>query len=514
MKVELGDRVAHFKDGKIGTICNISTDDNGEKLLGVRWDSYSSLNSENTDAENQLSCFSTENIPDRKLELLKTNQISSGISFQEAIRDRYLCDEEVEHFVGLKKAQEYCRKMSILSLQGMRINACICKKLSESLQPTENLSLCYNNINSLCLDNNLLTDWNSLFCILSHLPKLECLTLNGNRFKGIFYSSFHKFDNIKVLSMSKTYVGFKQVMTLFRKDSVLPNVNYINLSSNNYTHISINYVNFTIQKLDLSINFLSDWEMIKKVLTKLPGLNSLNISYNHLLKLPTLKINADNSMEFPEILELNLDNCGIKELGTIIYLRKAFPNLEHFSIRNNEVMDNSNIDMRSVIISLLPNIKTYNKSIISKQDIISYQRYYISQYTVHRNNTLKEFDPNGDILCEFVMKNDIIIDQDLMSKSQDSFKDEKYLDINFIPQCKCCFDCMPTRIKINKNMAISDIKVLIWKIYKIQKSESLEYIFVNNKIKIIIDGYSDSYSLADIGIETSGKIYIQDLPKD
>ncbi|KAJ1612390.1 LRR repeats protein [Cryptosporidium canis] len=365
---------------------------------------------------------------DKKLEFIDTNQKSSGIYFQEAIRDRYLSDEEAEYFVGLKKAEEYCKKISTLSLEGMGISACICKKYMDMSEYFENSSFSYDKICSLCLDNNLLNDWNSLFCILSHLPKLEYLTINGNQFKETNCPTKHRFDNIKVLSMSKTFVEFEYLMTLLGKDSIFPNVNYLNISSNNYKHISIKCVNFTVQKLDLSLNMLSDWEMMKCALTRMPGLNSLNISDNCLMKLPILRLCTSVDMEFPRIVELNLDNCGITELGTIIYLRKAFPNLEHFSIRKNDVLESNIIDMRSIIISLIPNIKTFNKSIISKQDITSYQRYYISQYTVHKNGILKEVDPNGDILCEFVMINDLIVDKDLTPKYPDSPKNEKYLD--------------------------------------------------------------------------------------
>ncbi|OII73710.1 uncharacterized protein cubi_03508 [Cryptosporidium ubiquitum] len=476
MKIQLGNRVSHLEDERIGTVCSIKVNERGEELFEVRWDSDSNYNLVK-DVENASSCFINRNTVDKKFEFLKINELSPGISFQEAIRDRYLCDEEVEYFVGLKKAQEYCKKISTLSLEKMKVFSCGCKELINCLEPPKELSLYYNNITSLCLNNNLLTDWNSLFCILSHLPKLECLTLNGNRFKKISYFNHFQFDNIKVLSMSKTFVEFEQLMLLFKKDSALPNVNYINLSSNNYSFISINYSNTTIQKLDLSLNSLSDWEVIKNLLIHLSGLSSLNISNNQFSKLPISKINTNINIEFPNILELNLDNCGIVELGTIVYLRKVFPNLEHISVRNNKIMDNSKIDMRSIVISILPNLKTFNKSIINKQDIISYQRYYISQYTVGKNDLLKEVDPNGDILCEFVIKNDIIIHQDPTPNSDNSQKDEKYLDICFIPYFKSCLNCTPKRIKINKNMAISDVKVLISKIYKIKENESLEFIF-------------------------------------
>ncbi|CUV07832.1 unnamed protein product [Cryptosporidium hominis] len=511
MEIRLGDRVSHLEDERIGTICSTVFNENGEELFGVLWDSDINYNSLNSDIQNISSCYMNKNKVEKKLELHEINELSSGISFQEAIRSRYLCDEEVENFVGLKKAQEYCKKISILSLERMSIVTCACKELMKSLESPVDLTLCYNNINSLCLNNNLLSDWNSLFCILSHLPKLECLMLNGNRFKEISFINHNQFNNIKVLSMSKTFVKFEQLMLLFREDSVLPNVNYVNLSSNNYYFISMDYSNPTIQRLDLSLNLLSDWENIENILKYLTGLKSLNISSNYFFKLPILKTNTNIDIKFPNILELNLDNCGIIELGTIVYLRKAFPNLEHLCLRNNIILNNTTIDLRSIIISILPNIKTFNKSIINKQDIISYQRYYISQYTVLKNNMLKEIDPNGDILCEFIIENDISIHQNLIPDSDNMIKDEKYLDISFIPQFKCCIDCNPTTIKLNKKMAVSDVKVLIWKIYKIQKNESLEYIFVNNKNKIKIEGYSDSHSLSDLGIETNGKIYIQDL---
>lgn len=511
MKIKLGDRISHLEDERIGTICSITATESGEELFGIRWDLDSSCNSANENTEIISSYFINNDQLDKKLEFLKINKLSPGISFQEAIRNRYLCDEEVDHFVGLKKAQEYCKRISILSLERMKVSFCACKEFINCLKSPENLSLYYSNISSLCLNNNLITDWNSLFCILSHLPKLECLTLNENRLGKISYFNCPQFNNIKVLSMSKTFLDFEQLMLLLKKDSVLPNVNYINLSSNNYSFISINYFNSTIQKLDLSLNMLSDWNIIKNTLIHLPSLRSLNISENHFSELPMLKTNTNINIEFPNILELNLDNCGIVELGTIVYLRKLFPNLEHISLRNNKVMDNSKIDMRSIVISMLPNLKTFNKSIINKQDIISYQRYYISQYTVQKNILLKEVDPNGDILCEFVIKNDIVIHPDPAPDSDDIQIEEKYLDICFIPQFKCCIDCTPTMIKINKKMAISDIKVLIWKIYKIQKNESLEYIFANGKTQIKIEGYSDSHSLADLGIETNGRIYIQDL---
>ncbi|KAF7458433.1 L domain-like protein [Cryptosporidium felis] len=491
-----------------GTVVSIISHVGTKDIFEIELDSDISINSHTT-TKNSMD----ELRSNKEIIFTKKDEISTGISFQEAVRNRYLSEEDADLFVGSKKSCEYLKNIVSLSLENMNISSCMCKRLVDNSieSPSENSFLYYPNITSLCLNDNLFSDWKTLYCIISHLPKLEYLTINGNQLKKMVELSTFQFKSIKVISLSRTYIDFGQIISICGKDSVFPNVEYINASSNNYRLVSNNLRNRTVKKLDLSVNRINDWNLVENnILSNMSNLTSLNISENPLINLPKLKIGSNINYKYENILELNLDNCGIKELETIVYFRESFPNLQHISLRNNEFLNGEKIDMRSIIISLIKKIKTYNRSIIDHKEIVSCQRYYIYQYTVCKNKQLREIDPNGEILCEFVIENEIIRDENSDSNPKSENKEGKYIDINFTPQSKLLVESAPTKIKINNKMPISDIKVLIWRLFKIPKNDSFEYVFVNNKTKVKIDGYSDSYSLVDLGIETSGNIYIQD----
>ncbi|KAH8740699.1 LRR repeats protein [Cryptosporidium ryanae] len=499
--INIGDRVLSIDNG-VGTVRSISISENSEQLFVIQWDSEL-----NNDSTQEFICEGTN-----KFKHYNKGSFNTGVSFQHAIINRYLSEEyNSEFFVGLKMAYEYCRRLSSLSLENMNISCCSCDKLKENYDKSiiQKLSTCFKNVESVYLNNNLISDWKTVYCILSHLTNTRYLILNGNKMSKNSEKNKLTFDKIKILSLSKTNIEFEKVAAMCNEDSVFPNVEHINISSNNYSYLEFNGKNNVINVIDLSYNMILDWEIFRiKILENFVKLSTINISNNNFINIPEINSESNINYVYPNVNELIMDECGLETLNSILYLSRTFPNLKQISLRNNKLFGakSCEYDMRSIIISLFPNIKTYNRSIIKQEDIVSSQRYYISQYLVHMNADLRKIDPNSDILLNFMSNNvsNDIKNLNIEEKSQEA----KYIELKFIPKFKKS-ELMPT-IKINKKITISEIKMIISRLYKIPKNEPLKLTFENENTNIDISEYNNTLTLNDIGISNSGNIFILD----
>ncbi|KAH7649887.1 LRR repeat protein [Cryptosporidium bovis] len=499
----IGDRVLSINNEKVGTIRSIDFNETSEPLFGIEWDPEP-----NDEPDEKSVCKVTS-----KLQFYNKDLFNTGISFQDALIDRYLSDDgNLEFFVGLKKAYEYCRRLSSLSLEKMNISYCSCNKLEQNYEKSlfYELSTCLKNIESIYLNDNLISNWETVYCILSHLKNAKYLVLNGNQIMSSNEGKKFIFDKIRVLSLSKTSIEFEQITSMCNENSVFPNVEYINVSSNKYLSLNVKNKNGTIKEIDISYNMLDNWEMFRsRILENFIKLSAINISNNNFMNIPEIDSKSDVKHVYPNIAKLIMDGCGLETLNSILYISRAFPNLEEISLRSNRIfkVKNRYYDVRSIIISLFPNIKTYNKSILKQDDIISSQRYYISQYLVHMNSDLREMDPNSDILLNFMSKN--IFNNSENVNIEERPPEAKYIELTFMSKFKQSEKLTPT-IKINRKITVSEIKVLISRLYKIPRSKPLKLIFENDNMSINIDEYSNTLTLSDIGINDSGNISILD----
>ncbi|KFB47185.1 AGAP011141-PA-like protein [Anopheles sinensis] len=98
-------------------------------------------------------------------------------------------------------------------------------------------------VKELDLAQNKLNNWNEVFVILSHMPRVEFVNLSLNHLTGpIQEPPVTKMDNLRNLVLNNTKLGWCSVETLLR---LLPALEELHLSLNEYTHVLIDTIDPT-----------------------------------------------------------------------------------------------------------------------------------------------------------------------------------------------------------------------------------------------------------------------------
>lgn len=131
-----------------------------------------------------------------------------------------------------------------------------------------------------------------------------------------------------------------------------------------------------LSTLDLQYSNISDWNILKN-LSGLPNLQTLIISNNSLTH---IDIPAGS---FSNIHTISLDNNKIGEWTSVAQLRNL-PHLVTLRIRHNPLITGRALDMRLLVVAMLPAVKKLNGTPISDterlQADIFYLKYFSPQY--------------------------------------------------------------------------------------------------------------------------------------
>uniref|UniRef100_A0A182TCD5 U2A'/phosphoprotein 32 family A C-terminal domain-containing protein n=1 Tax=Anopheles maculatus TaxID=74869 RepID=A0A182TCD5_9DIPT len=103
-------------------------------------------------------------------------------------------------------------------------------------------------VKELDLAQNKLNNWNEVFVILSHMPRVEFVNLSLNHLTGpIQKPPVTKMDHLRNLVLNNTKLEWCSVEKLLR---LLPALEELHLSLNEYTHVLIDTVNSTAKAGD------------------------------------------------------------------------------------------------------------------------------------------------------------------------------------------------------------------------------------------------------------------------
>ncbi|XP_058130669.1 tubulin-specific chaperone cofactor E-like protein [Anopheles coustani] len=278
-------------------------------------------------------------------------------------------------------------------------------------------------VKELDLAQNKLNNWNEVFVILSHMPRVEFVNLSLNHLTGpIQEPPVTKMDNLRNLVLNNTKLGWCSVETLLR---LLPALEELHLSLNEYTHVLIDTIDPTatagsssspvtapsdvpastshtkqeeddgteqqqpasgatatanepppyqtaphdgVRKLHLTGNYISEWAEICRIGRVFPQLESLVLADCPLRSLKPSdaedKENAEESHKYFRNLKLlNLSNAKIDSWEDIDRLAE-FPSLSNVRLQYWPLWARTDSttehERRQLLIARLPNISILN----------------------------------------------------------------------------------------------------------------------------------------------------------
>ncbi|XP_058466734.1 tubulin-specific chaperone cofactor E-like protein [Malaya genurostris] len=288
-------------------------------------------------------------------------------------------------------------------------------------------------VRELDLAQNKLENWDEVFRILSHMPRVEFVNLSLNRLNSPIENPHPcKMDRLRSLVLNNTKLEWYGVDILLQ---LLPVLEELHLSLNEYTHVLIDTIvedqernngtvntesydpfaqkrsdpenslykwteaHLGVKKLHLTGNHISKWNEICRVGRLFPNLESLVLadcpieslqSSDTTGDLPTTTslqpMNDGSHKHFRNLVLLNLSNANINSWDDIDRLSK-FPALKNLRVQCWplwEMCDSTEHERRQLLVARLPNIEILNGGDVigpvEREDAErSFIRYYLDK---------------------------------------------------------------------------------------------------------------------------------------
>nr|WBP49900.1 Toll-like receptor protein [Mimachlamys nobilis] len=231
-----------------------------------------------------------------------------------------------------------------------------------------------NSVKCVDLHDNLLYYWKGP---IVNLNLLEYVDLSHNSCGRVSPGFFQDVSTLKTLNVSHNNLGevFKNETT----SNILQQLK--SLENLNITHNKIDYMSAgvfhnldALQKIDLSVNQLTEWNV---EIDHLNRLKFLNISYNRLIVLPKSFMNAVDSITKVTNLTLDLHGnpfrCDCNKLEFLKWVSKRkhiFVNIGEYDCRKSDESQISFRDLESIIAKLERDCSDYIGLIVGTSVIL------------------------------------------------------------------------------------------------------------------------------------------------
>lgn len=250
------------------------------------------------------------------------------------------------------------------------------------------------NVTNLDLSFNLFNDLNEVWGIIDHLPNLESLNLNGNRFfnRESIPTTIH--PKIKCLKLASTNIKTDQVTKLILPKFV--GLRDLSLAGNQFNDADL--VDFTtphlsLEDIDLSYNKMT---RIPEFLESCINVHSINLAHNQIKD-----VQLETNLE--KIYHLDIRHNEIQDWTTIDKLSQVLPNLKLLRINGNPIFKDLSIE--EMLINLVGRFECQlykdksntrlckiNGSFLNEDEIQNFELYFISKVKlgVYRFNMRSE----------------------------------------------------------------------------------------------------------------------------
>jgi hypothetical protein len=275
-------------------------------------------------------------------------------------------------------------------------------------------SLCAN-ITSLDIGGNLFESWDEILRVCRLFPRLNSLTLDGNRLHDLeSLGPDLLFPNIKYLGLRDTLLEADEIATITKAFMSLQTLILANneLETWNSTSDTSNLPP-TIHSLDLTGNQITTFTSLAPLLT-LPNLHTLLLKANKIGSSPP-QTTAQTTLS-QTLLTLDLRSNEIATWTLPSSLPSAFPSLQNLLIASNPLYaslksaDNKPLtpsDGYTLTLARLPQLQTLNHSTVTDKERLNAETYYLSQIArelaltpSHRRKEVLAAHLRWNALCE------------------------------------------------------------------------------------------------------------------
>lgn len=344
-------------------------------------------------------------------------------SFLQALREKYMPEDagtggEIVYFSSKKaeeigfakfaKRQAQLQGIHVIVLDHMRI--CFDGLGDESEAIT---GICAN-ITDLDLGSNLFESFDEITQLVSILPKIRNIVLDGNRLNGLSEKGISKsltLGSIRFVGLSNTLLRWSEIALLMQK---VPNLSSLTLANNELEYISSEELPESIESLDFAGNNFTALSDLARLATY-PILRSVVLKHN---KINVVKdLSQTNSLAVSHSIEsVDLAYNAIASWSFFDSLDDAFPNLKHLRITGNPLYsDLKSAEGKSLTaedgymltIARLPQLETLNYSRISDKERLNSETYYLGQIAAELSRAPIEYaaaitsrHPRWRALCE------------------------------------------------------------------------------------------------------------------
>ncbi|EDW71960.1 uncharacterized protein Dwil_GK10690 [Drosophila willistoni] len=252
-------------------------------------------------------------------------------------------------------------------------------------------------VRELDLAQNKLKDWQEVFNILKHMPKIEFLNLSKNRLMSSLMENPAPTVNLKNLVLNGTYLDWMCIDDLLQN---LPVLQELHLSLNNYTKVSIDTgskedheeIKLTkahpeLKTLHFTGNPIENWQEICRLGRLFPNLEVLVLADCPIKALTETQENGEQESHqyFPSLKLLNLSSAHLDNWSAIDELTK-FRELQNLRVKHWplwETLELSEHERRQLLIARLPNVTMLNGGgKITQDERIDAERAFVRYYMV------------------------------------------------------------------------------------------------------------------------------------
>jgi tubulin-specific chaperone E len=259
----------------------------------------------------------------------------------------------------------------------------------------------FQHIRDIDLAGNLLSNWETVFKILSQFRNLESLSLASNRIRNVIDlpPALPSLDKLQILNLHSCSIDTFRTIQLIGTVihhleelcvaySDLSDMESIELAPDAFSQLKI---------LDCSSCHISSWKnQAARHFCRLPKLEELNLNDN---PIPSIQPQDDNEpcemAYFPALLALQIAGTAISTWGDMEGINKSLETVKSLRLRNTPLTATMGQgECRALIIARFPTLVFLNASSISTKERIEAERRYVSMVT---RLLSKRLEAQGDV---------------------------------------------------------------------------------------------------------------------
>ncbi|GJE87126.1 RNI-like protein [Phanerochaete sordida] len=319
--------------------------------------------------------------------------ISYGTSFLKALLSKYIEDphgpgEKV--ILGSSKGAIEVEAVNLDKIRGKLSNLQRLREVSldyhgvATADPPGDINRTCAGIRGLDLSKNLLPSWDTVSSIVSELPALETLALNGNRLVMPSLATpklTEAFSGIKELQISSTLTTWSEACSLV---NCMPLLRVLEMGYNLLEKLAVNddaprTGHPTLQAINFDGNSLKIWSDICTALSSFKSLQRLILSSNHLTTIDPCPDGQPPGIA--QLKHLSLAANSLTDWGDLDRLYTWCPALESLTIAGNPL--SSDPHLRQFAIAKIGSLATLDGAAISAKERTDCELFYLSSVAKH-----------------------------------------------------------------------------------------------------------------------------------